>query len=109
MDTVTKPGVDGTRYTGLYNVKPELGPRRTRKLRRNRIGPLKKGLMKKVGYSVTAKTSARHRAVDRAVKKYGKLSTLRKLNAVAVYTRRRSPAKSRKFKSDVKYVQKKYY
>lgn len=106
MDTTTKPGVDGTRYTGLYNVKPELGRRKTRK---NRIGPLRKGLMKKVGYSVTAKTSSRHRAVDRAVKKYGKLSTLRKLNAVAVYTRRRSPTKSRKFKSDVKYVQKKYY
>ena len=106
MDTVAKPGVDGTRYTGLYNVKPELGPRRTRK---NRIGPLKKGLMKKVGYSVNAKATTRHRAVDRAVKKYGKLSTLRKLNAVAVYTRRRSPVKSRKFKSDVKYVQKKYY
>ena len=108
MDTTTKPGVDGTRYTGLYNVKPELGSaRRTR--RRNLIGPLKKGLMKKVGYSVTAKASMRRRAVDKAVKKYGKLSTLRKLNAVAVYTRRTSPVKSRKFKSDVKYVQKKYY
>ena len=105
MDTVTKPGVDGTRYTGLYNVKPKLGSaRRTR-----RIGPLKKGLMKKVGYSVTAKASTRRRAVDKAVKKYGKLSTLRKLNAVAVYTRRTSPVKSRKFKADVKYVQKKYY
>lgn len=109
MDTVAKPGVDGTRYTGLYNVKPELGPRKTRRTRKNRIGPLKKGLMKKVGYNVTAKASTRHRAVDRAVKKYGKLSTLRKLNAVAVYTRRTSPKNSRKFKSDVKYVQKKYY
>jgi hypothetical protein len=105
MDTVTKPGVDGTRYTGLYDRLPTF----RRKTRKNRIGPLKKGLMKKVGYSVTAKASTRHRAVDRAVKKYGKLSTLRKLNAVAVYTRRTSPAKSRKFKSDVKYVQKKYY
>lgn len=109
MDTVTKPGVDGTRYTGLYNVKPYITSRTPRKTRKNRIGPLKKGLMKKVGYSVTAKSKTRHRAVDRAVKKYGKLSTLRKLNAVAVYTRRTSPVKSRKFKSDVKYVQKKYY
>lgn len=103
MDTVSKPGVDGTRYTGLYDSKPKMGARRTR------IGPLKKGLMKKVGYNVTAKASTRRRAVDKAVKKYGKLSTLRKLNAVAVYTRRTSPVKSRKFKSDVKYVQKKYY
>lgn len=107
MDTTTNPGVDGTRYTGLYNVKPELGS--ARRTRKNLIGPLKKGLMKKVGYSVSAKASTRRRAVDKAVKKYGKLSTLRKLNAVAVYTRRTSPVKSRKFKSDVKYVQKKYY
>ena len=98
---------DGTKDTGLYNVKPELG--RGRRSRKNLIGPLKKGLMKKVGYSVSARATTRRRAVDKAVKKYGKLSTLRKLNAVAVYTRRTSPVKSRKFKSDVKYVQKKYY
>lgn len=73
------------------------------------IGPLQKGLMSNMGYNVNAKAKTRHMAVDKAVKKYGKLSTLRKLNAVAVYTRRTSPVKSRKFKSDVKYVQKKYY
>ncbi len=86
--------------TGLYNYLPKT-------TRRNRIGPLKKGLMKKVGYSVTAPTSRRRAAVNRAVKKYGKTSTIRKLNAVAVYTRRRSPMKSRTFRSDMKYVQKK--
>ena len=98
-------GEDGTEATGLLNVNPRNGGRS----RKNLIGPLKKGLMKRVGYSVGAKAKTRRRAVDRAVKKYGKLSTLRKLNAVAVYTRRTSPVKSRKFKSDVKYVQKKYY
>ena len=98
---------DGTERTGLLNINPRLG--KGRRTRKNLIGPLKKGLMKRMGYSVTAKAKTRHRAVDRAVKKYGKLSTLRKLNAVAVYTRRTSPAKSRTFKSDVKYVQKKYY
>jgi hypothetical protein len=96
---------DGTKDTGLINYKPKPGGRS----RKNLIGPLKKGLMTKMGYSVSAKAKTRRRAVDRAVKKYGKLSTLRKLNAVAVYTRRTSPVKSRKFKSDVKYVQKKYY
>lgn len=106
MDTVSKPGIDGTKETGLLNINPRLGTGRSRK---NLIGPLKKGLMKRMGYSVNAKAKTRRRAVDRAVKKYGKLSTLRKLNAVAVYTRRTSPVKSRKFKSDVKYVQKKYY
>lgn len=73
------------------------------------IGKLQKGLMSSMGYSVSAKAKTRHAAVDKAVKKYGKLSTLRKLNSVAVYTRRTSPMKSRTFKSDVKYVQKKYY
>ena len=141
MDTT---GVDGTRYNGVFNIKPELSRtirRRayTRKAytrksgisvrgsrvpsRRIRdvgapgkglkggpgIGKLQKGLMSSLGYNVNAKASTRHHAVDRAVKKYGKLSTLRKLNAVAVYTRRTSPVKSRTFKSDVKYVQKKYY
>ena len=70
------------------------------------IGPLKQGLLKKVGYSVTASKTRRHAAVKRAVKKYGKASTIRKLNAVAVYTRKSSPAKSRAFRADMKFVQK---
>lgn len=96
----------GDENTGLLNYLPEdtKGGRRTR--RRRLIGPLKSGLLKKVGYSVTARTSRRHAAVKRAVKKYGRASTIRKLNAVAVYTRRTSPAKSRTFKSDMKFAQK---
>lgn len=70
------------------------------------IGKLKEGALSSVGYSVDAKTSTRRKAVDRAVKKYGKTGTIRKLNAVAVYTRRTSPAKSKSFKADMKYVQK---
>lgn len=70
------------------------------------IGKLKQGDLTSVGYSVTAKTSTRRKAVDRAVKKYGKATTIRKLNAVAVYTRRTSPTKSKVFKADMKYVQK---
>ena len=73
------------------------------------IGKLKEGQLSSLGYSVGDKASTRRRAVDRAVGKYGKLSALRKLNAVAVYTRRTSPKKSKTFKSDVRYVQKKYY
>lgn len=107
-----------TSPTGFYNYLPKLG-RKTRRVSRKTdwqkrtgmkgIGPLKKGLLKKVGYDVSQPTRRRRAAVDAAVKKYGKLSALRKLNAVAVYTRKRSPAKSRTFKSDVRYVQKKYY
>ena len=73
------------------------------------IGKLKEGKLSMLGYNVGQKASTRRRAVDRAVAKYGKLSALRKLNAVAVYTRRTSPKKSKTFKSDVRYIQKKYY
>jgi len=101
-------GEEGDVNTGLLNNLPKppngKGGRRTR--RRRLIGPLKEGLLKKVGYSVTARVSRRRAAVKRAVKKYGKTSTIRKLNAVAVYTRRTSPVKSRTFRSDMKFVQK---
>jgi len=63
---------------------------------------VKEGLLKKVGYNVNAKPKTRRAAVARAVKKYGRASTIRKLNAVAVFTKRTSPMKSRKFKTDMK-------
>jgi hypothetical protein len=110
----------GDEPTGLLNYLPRLGrtfkdrigkalKKGTRRGGKVKIGPLKKGKLTNVGYSVGSKATTRHLAVDRAVKKYGRLSTLRKLNAVRVFTRRTSPVKSRKFKSDVRYVQKKYY
>lgn len=88
--------------TGFYDYLPRMA-RRTRK---NIIGKLKPGLLKAVGYSVDAPVTRRHAAVKRAVKKYGKSSTIKKLNAVAVLTRRTSPAKSKKFKADMKFAQK---
>ena len=70
------------------------------------IGKMKEGLLKAVGYDVNAKATRRRAAVKRAVKKYGRSSTIKKLNAVAVYTRRTSPAKSKKFKADMRAAQK---
>ena len=102
--------IDKKEPTGFYDYLPKMGKKgRTAWQKRTGlqgIGPLKEGLLKKVGYSVSASKTRRHAAVKRAVKKYGKASTIRKLNAVAVYTRRRSPAKSRTFKSDMKFAQK---
>ena len=92
--------------TGLLPAK-QAGVRTRRRM--SRIGPLKKGELTRLGYKATLKAPTRRRAVDKAVRKYGKVSALRKLNAVAVYTKRRSPARSRTFKSDVRYVQKKYF
>ena len=97
-----------TAPTGLYNYLPK-SRRRTAWQKRTGlkgIGPLKQGLLKKVGYSSSASVTRRHAAVKRAVKKYGRASTIRKLNAVAVYTRKRAPKTSRKFKADMKFAQK---
>jgi hypothetical protein len=41
------------------------------------------------------------------VKKYGRASTIRKLNAIRVYTRRSAPAASKTYTADMHYVQKK--
>jgi hypothetical protein len=107
---ITEP--QGDENTGLLNYLPEEEKKsggRTAWQKRTGlkgIGPLKKGLLKKVGYSVSASKTRRHAAVKRAVKKYGRASTIRKLNAVAVYTRKRSPVISRTFKSDMKFAQK---
>lgn len=97
--------------TGFYNHLPKMkGTRKHKTAWQKRTGmqgirTLKKGLLTKVGYSVTAPVSRRRAAVKAAVKKYGRASTIRKLNAVAVYTRKSSPTKSRAFKKDMKYAQ----
>jgi hypothetical protein len=70
------------------------------------IGPLRKGELTKFGYENVVKLSAqdRHAALKKAVAEYGSLSVWRKLNAVAVYTRRISPASSRVFQSDMDWI-----
>lgn len=68
------------------------------------IGPLKKGELEAVGYSRSKSARSRHTALNAAIKKYGGLSTYRKLNAVAVYTKRTSPAASKTFKADRNYI-----
>lgn len=70
------------------------------------IGEMKEGLLTKVGYSAKKGKTARHRAIRKAVREYGPLSTFRKLNAVSVYTKRTSKGKSRTFKSDRNWVKK---
>lgn len=74
----------------------------------NGIGTLKKGALEQFGYSVTKTEKSRHAALNAAINMYGPLSVYRKLNAVAVYTKRTSPAKSKRFLEDRAYVGKKY-
>ena len=72
------------------------------------IGPLKEGKLVRLGYAVTKGKTARHRALKKAVKRYGALSTFRKLNAASTYTKRTSKGRSRTFKVDRNWVKKSY-
>jgi len=72
------------------------------------IGPLKTGKLMRLGYTATKKATARHGALKKAVKRYGPLSTFRKLNAAATYTKRTSKGRSKTFKADRNWVKKSF-
>jgi len=72
------------------------------------IGPLKEGELVNKGYAATKTSTARHRALKKAVRSYGALSTFRKLNAAATYTKRTSKGRSRTFKADRNWVRKSF-
>ena len=74
------------------------------------IGPLRKGELTKYGYKNVAamSTEDRHVALEKAVAAYGPLSTWRKLNAVAVYTRRTAPGVSKVFKADMDWIRREF-
>ena len=73
------------------------------------IGPLKTGDLKAVGYDGTNSASQRHAALAKAVGSYGRLSTLRKLNAIAVLNKNTSPTRAKTFKTDRDWVKKTYF
>jgi len=74
------------------------------------IGPLKKGELGQFGYHEVRSLpkDTRHKALGKAVVKYGALSTFRKLNALYVYTRKSSPSSSAIFYRDRNWVRAHY-
>lgn len=72
------------------------------------IGKLKRGVLRSLGYDHSDSAATRHAALDKAVRRYGRNSTVRKLNAISTYTKRTIPSASRIYKTDMHYVQKKY-
>jgi hypothetical protein len=70
------------------------------------IGPLKEGPLTKLGYHSTASRTTRRTALRKAVKRYGPLSTFRKLNAIATYGKRTTKTKSKTYKTDRNWVKK---
>jgi hypothetical protein len=79
------------------------GGRRTRKVR---IPIKKNGDLTNLGYSLSKKSRTRHGALKKAVKKFGRATVSRKLNALAIFNKRRHPGTARKAKMDRKYVMK---
>jgi hypothetical protein len=108
-DGVVQPTGRFDTFPGALTLSNALGKKGGKTRRRNRIGPLATGLLTRVGYSTSKPPRVRRRALTRAVKAYGPLSTLRKLNAVRTLTKRKSPPTSRIYDEDVRYIQKKYY
>jgi hypothetical protein len=68
------------------------------------IGKLKKGELTQFGYSVKSPERTRHNAINKAVKKYGKVTVQRKLNALSVYNSKKNPKMSAEFKKDSLYA-----
>lgn len=68
------------------------------------IGKLKEGELSSVGYSFGKSARSRHIALNAATRKHGALSVYRKLNALAVYTKRTSPSTSKKALADRNYL-----
>ena len=77
------------------------GRRRTRKVR---IPVKHSGDLTNLGYSLSKKSRTRHGAIKKAVKKFGRATVSRKLNALAIFNKRRYPATARKARADRKYA-----
>lgn len=83
--------------------------RRSTKRSSNRvIPPLRKGELKQFGYSSANSVASRHRALAKAIKKYGDLSVFRKINVLYVYNKNKNPTLASKFTSDKNWIKRTY-
>lgn len=112
--SIRRKGYNATRRGKTYRVKSSCiknrgAPGRWQTVKNMLgIGSLQKGKLTGVGYTHTLAAAERHVALDKAVHQYGRNSTIRKLNAIATYTKRTAPSRSLVYKTDMHYVQKKY-
>ena len=79
---------------------------RRRTTRKVRIPIKKNGDLTNLGYSLSKKSRSRHSSLKKAVRKFGRATVSRKLNALAVLNKRRHPATARKARADRKYAMK---
>jgi hypothetical protein len=74
----------------------------------NRIGPLRKGELKKHGYVYLDNREERHNALKNAIKDYGPLGVFRKLDIVSKLSKYSAPEASRVFKEDRDWLKSHY-
>ena len=80
------------------------GGGRRRTTRKVRIPVKHSGDLTNLGYSLSKKSRTRHGAIKKAVKRFGRATVSRKLNALAIFNKRRHPATARKARADRKYA-----
>jgi hypothetical protein len=73
------------------------------------IGPLKQGDLKDAGYDHNDSAEKRHMSLIKAVSEYGPLSTLRKLNAIAVLNKNVAPTRAKIYRTDRDWIKKIYF
>jgi len=72
------------------------------------IGTLKKGALSRYGYGTSKSARSRHIALNAAVKHDGALTVYRRLNALAVYTKRTAPTTAKAALADRAFVGEKH-
>jgi hypothetical protein len=105
-DVKPGPGVKMRRVripATTYKVRDRGAPGRGRRV----ITIEHPGRLKAVGYNVRAPAASRHRALSKAVRRYGERSTIGMLHAQAVF-RKRTDGLGRRFAADRTWVAKSY-
>lgn len=83
-------------------------PRRSRSRSRVRIPLRKIPFLSRCGYKARSPPAQRHVALACAVENHGELSVYRKLNALMVLNKNRSPQLSQRFQRDRNWVKRQY-
>jgi hypothetical protein len=77
----------------------------TRRRRTTNIVVAHEGSIAKYGYSLKKSRAARHRALKKAENEFTPGTIIRKLNALAVFNKKKHPSKTRTARSDMRYIQ----
>lgn len=94
----------GVKVRGSYIKSSCIRDRGSRGKGKKIIQSLKKGALSQYGYKVKSPKKSRRSSLRKAVKSYGKSSTIKKLNVIGVYNKRSSPSTVKKIKQDMEYV-----